>query len=194
MKQLFIVAGPNGSGKSTFIKTVLATHTQNFVLINPDALARTLFKDEKDDVVRYQKAFKMADFLRDEAFENGKNILIETVNSSTHKDEFYQKCVQNGYEITVYYIATENPEINVERVGERVITGGHSVPKEKIVDRYYKSLERIIFMWNLSKNLYIYDNSQSELRFCVHAMEKNKFLIRKTPGWVKKYFIDLADL
>ena len=191
---LYIVAGPNGSGKSTFISEFIELFNKNYVLINADSIAHELFSDVKDDVKRYKKAFAYADELMNKALKEQKDILIETVNSSTHKDEFYKRCKEAGYLIHFFYIATENPDINVSRVCGRVSEGGHDVPEEKVRNRYYKSLERIEYSWNIADILYLYDNSHSELKLCVYAIKDDNYLVRAIPNWVRKYFIDRVDI
>ena len=42
-----------------------------------------------------------------------------------------------------HFVLTCNPEINVLRVKNRVLVGGHDVPVEKILLRYTKSLNMI---------------------------------------------------
>ena len=191
---LYIIAGPNGSGKSTFISEFIDLFNKNYVLINSDSIAHELFRDEKDDVKRYKKAFAYADELMNEALKEQKDILIETVNSSTHKDDFYKRCKEAGYLIHFFYIATENPDINVNRVCGRVSEGGHDVPEEKVRNRYYKSLERIAYSWNIADIFYLYDNSHSELKLCVYAIKDDNYLVRAIPNWVRKYFIDRVDI
>ncbi|MDQ3108696.1 MAG: hypothetical protein M3R17_02285 [Bacteroidota bacterium] len=43
-----------------------------------------------------------------------------------------------GYKVYLYFVSTENPEINKERVQLRVRNNGHDVPPDKIVSRYYR--------------------------------------------------------
>lgn len=56
---------------------------------------------------------------------------------------------------------TCSPEINLVRVKNRVLNGGHDVPKDKIVSRYYKSLGMISKLIPVCDRISIYDNSGS---------------------------------
>jgi predicted ABC-type ATPase len=56
-------------------------------------------------------------------------------------------------------VATEDPEINVSRVRNRVALGGHPVPEDKIVSRYHRSLELLIDAIRHTNRAYIFDNS-----------------------------------
>ena len=64
--------------------------------------------------------------------------------------------------IYLYYIATKNPAINIERVDNRVEEGGHFVPKDKIESRYYKTMENLYSAILLSDKAYLFDNSNDE--------------------------------
>ena len=57
------------------------------------------------------------------------------------KLEFLRKAQLKGYRTYLYYVATDDPDINISRVRNRVQLGGHSVPEDKIVNRYYRSLD-----------------------------------------------------
>lgn len=191
---LYIVAGPNGSGKSTFINDFIEIFNKKYILINADSIAHEKFGYIKDEKEKYKKAFSYAEELMNKAFNEKKDILIETVNSSTHNDDFYKKCKDAGYLIHFFYIATDDPNINIARVCGRVSEGGHNVPEEKVRERYYNSLDRILYSWNIADTMYLYDNSQSELRLCVYAVKADNYLVKMIPHWVRKYFIDKVDI
>lgn len=45
-----------------------------------------------------------------------------------------------GYRTYLYFVSTEDPEINVDRVRIRVEEGGHMVAPDKVRSRYFNSL------------------------------------------------------
>lgn len=53
---------------------------------------------------------------------------FETVFSHPSNLEIMQEAVAQGYKVYLYYVSTEDPEINKYRVNLRVTQGGHSVP------------------------------------------------------------------
>lgn len=75
------------------------------------------------------------------------------------KVEFLQQAQQIGYRTYLYYVATDDPSINVSRVANRVAMNGHDVPSEKIIARYYKSLELLTEAIRHTNRAYIFDNS-----------------------------------
>lgn len=48
------------------------------------------------------------------------------------------------------YLFLENPLSNIDRVKNRVLNGGHYVPEEDIIRRYYRSKK---LFWNTYKDL-----------------------------------------
>jgi predicted ABC-type ATPase len=93
-------------------------------------------------------------------------------------------------------VATEDPGINISRVRNRVGQGGHNVPEDKIVARYFRSLELLLDAVRYSTRAYIFDNSGRELRW-VAEVTAGKTLELKTehlPLWFQKSLWDKIDL
>lgn len=59
---------------------------------------------------------------------------------------------------------TVDPLINVARVESRVAAGGHNVDRDKIVTRYFKSLNNIKRLMELCDILHVYDNTEEPVR------------------------------
>lgn len=74
----------------------------------------------------------LADFIRHGLLDARISCTFETVMSSPDKIEFLHKARQAGFRTYLYYVATQDPEINIARVNHRVRTGGHPVPQDRI--------------------------------------------------------------
>ena len=71
-----------------------------------------------------------------------------------------------GFHIESVFVLTANPELNVFRVKSRELSGGHSVPPDKIRSRYIKSLANISKLLALSDVFRLVDNTaQPEILF-----------------------------
>ena len=81
-----------------------------------------------------------ADFLRQNLMTAKVSFTLETVMSHPDKITLLEKARQSDYRTYLYYIATDDPAINISRVRNRVKQGGHPVPEDKIVSRYERSL------------------------------------------------------
>lgn len=156
---LCIVAGPNGSGKTTTTIQLLENEwAADSVYINPDNIAQEMFGNWNSPEA-VLKAAQHSTELRYKCLEEKKNFVFETVFSSDEKLEFIRKAKDAGFFIRFFFVCTEKPSINVLRVTNRFLTGGHEVPISKIVTRYYKSLANAAVAISIVDRAYIYDNS-----------------------------------
>jgi len=55
---------------------------------------------------------------------------------------------QVGYKVTFLFIWLDSPEAAIQRVADRVMEGGHNIPEDVIVRRYYRGISNLV-------NLYI---------------------------------------
>jgi len=135
----------------------------------------------------------LTDFLRTELIQAGQKITFETVMSHSSKIETLKKAKKLGYKNYLYFICTENVEINKARVEERVKSGGHNVPPGKTEQRYYRSLELLQEAIENSYRSFIFDNSEntSKLILDVYQGKKVTFQAEEVPLWVDKYFLNL---
>lgn len=81
-----------------------------------------------------------ADFLRAKLIERKSTFTFETVMSHSGKVALLAQAQMADYRTYLYYVATDDPQINISRVRNRVELGGHWVPEDKIVSRYHRSL------------------------------------------------------
>ncbi|MBL7917607.1 MAG: zeta toxin family protein, partial [Bacteroidia bacterium] len=151
-----------------------------------------LLKKEKSE----QLAQIIADFLRKKLLHLGKKFSFETVFSHPSKLQIMREAQEKGYKVYLYFVSTNSPEINKERVKLRVKEGGHNVPEEKIANRYYRSLELLFSAAQLTYQTFFFDNSkeQPELftNFKVLKGKKNwkKIDQKDAPDWFIKYYAE----
>ncbi len=129
-----------------------------------DEAACLRFTDGKLDffevIVNAYFASVAADFLRQKLLEKRVSFSFETVMSSPDKVALLKQAQSLGYRTYLYYIATEDPAINVARVKARVNLGGHDVPEDKIVSRYARSLNLLLEAVKRTHRAYLFDNSR----------------------------------
>ena len=183
--KLIIVAGPNGSGK-TSVTTKILKHEwiEGCQYINPDNIAKDVFGDwnSPEAVI---KAANYADEIREKCLANGSSLIFETVMSAPDKVSFIKRAKQNGYFIRLFFICTDNPQINAARIALRVLTGGHDVPISKIVSRYYKSVVNCSLLVPVVDRLYVYDNSIDDVF--------PQLLFRASDGKLTKQYAPIND-
>jgi predicted ABC-type ATPase len=201
--RLVIIAGPNGSGKTTLTRQLLADGFDFGKYINPDDIAATLDGAYEE---RVRRAQKIADELRDRFIAEKRDFAFETVMSHESKLEVMRRARVAGFHLTLLFVATENPCINVERVEARVRRGGHSVPHDRIIARYARTMTALIDAMLLVDRTVLFDNSllSSGLLPCAEIMMKHVSSggsasvssarrVASLPLWVKSAFIRLAE-
>ncbi|MEZ6142372.1 MAG: zeta toxin family protein [Zavarzinella sp.] len=128
----------------------------------------------------------LSDFLRRKLVESSQSFTFETVMSSKDKVDFLQFARTHGFRTYLYYVATVDSEINIQRVANRVIDGGHDVPKQKITDRYERSLKLLPDAVKQSNRAYFFDSSSTnsvwfaEITDGIHLEIKQNVLV---PIW-----------
>lgn len=100
-----------------------------------------------------------ADFLRRKLLANGISFSFETVMSSKDKVDFLAEAQQHGFRTYLYFVATDDPIINIKRIQERVRNGGHPVPDDKVIARYSRSLNLLSAAIRYTNRAFIFDNS-----------------------------------
>jgi predicted ABC-type ATPase len=170
-----------------------------------DAELRSFFRDHplsdrtatdavsiKDNVLEVANEFHsgyfvavLCDLLRRKWLAARKSFTFETVMSSSDKLGLFSEAVDAGYRTYLYYVCTDTPVINEERVAARVLKGGHNVPADKIVSRYERSLSHLAKAISLSNRAYLFDNSEKSHRL-VAEFEEGKLISvsDKPPGWL----------
>ena len=150
------------------------------------------FNDGKLDffavIVNAYFASVAADFIRHKLIETGTSFTFETVMSSPDKVALLQKAQQSGYRTYLYYVATEDPLINISRVQHRVKMGGHSVPEDKIVSRYERSLELLVEAIRHTNRAYIFDNSKHQHIWLAEITDGKVLGVKvdHMPAWFRK--------
>ncbi len=135
-----------------------------------------------------------ADFLRQRLLARKIPFTLETVMSSPDKVRLLEQARGLGYRTYLYYIATDDPEINISRVRTRVSQGGHDVPEDKIVSRYHRSLDLLMPAVRQTHRAYVFDNSShAENRTWLAEVTNGRTLELKTdriPAWFKRAVLD----
>src|ERR1700730_11412045 len=67
-----------------------------------------------------------------------------------------------GFEIVLVYIGTDNVEINLGRIRDRVLAGGHNVPETDVRRRPQRSLANLSIAVKRADHTILFDNSTEE--------------------------------
>lgn len=134
----------------------------------------------------------LADFLRRKLLAGSTPFSFETVMSEPGKVDLLREAQRLGFRTYLYYVATEDPEINISRVELRVAQGGHDVPKEKIISRYHRSLGLVRDAIRHTHRAYFFDTSEPQSLFVAESAgdERPKLRCDSMPNWFKTFVWD----
>ena len=163
---LLIVAGPNGSGKSSaFHDTEIEAFGQSVWLINPDVLALRIRRVERTGLgAANLEAVRRIEAWLESSIAAHHTAGVETVLSTDKYRRLVLRAKALRFEIRLVYVILDAPERNVERVRLRVLKGGHSVPRRKVIERYHRSLAQLPWFLREADRAWIFDNSGAEPR------------------------------
>jgi len=137
-----------------------------------------------------------SDFLRQKLMEQKISFTLETVMSHPGKVELLAQAQAAGYRTYLYFVATDDPAINISRVKSRVKLGGHDVPEDKIAERYHRSLELLMAAIRRTNRAYVFDNSghtQDRKHTWLAEITEGRELELKSdqiPAWFKRAVLD----
>jgi predicted ABC-type ATPase len=133
----------------------------------------------------------IAEFFREKLLLENYTFSFETVMSHESKVEYLRKAKDNRFVTYLYFICTQDPEINVQRIKNRVIKGGHDVEIGKVKTRYFRSLELLHSSFLSADRAYIIDSSNKR-RNVILEKRKNEVLLNQLniPDWVAQYLLD----
>lgn len=178
--QLIVLAGPDGAGKSTFYDVFLAGSPLPF--LNAALLAAETGVDSLE-------AARILDATRDQMIEERAGFITETVFSDPHgaKLGMLRKAVDAGYDATLIYIGVASAVLSGRRVDQRIATGGHDVPRDRIAPRFARSLVNLREAIAFVPTVHLYDNSSVEDPYRPVATFTAGTLTSRPPGVLPRW-------
>ncbi len=159
---LTVFAGPNGSGKTTLVEA-FSREADLGIVVNADAIGARLAQQtgqlQANPEQQLQAAIE-AEAYRYQLIEHRQSFVIETVMSDQVRwRRFFHAAIEPGFVIHLVFVSTSDPEINVKRVGQLVLAGGHDVNPSRIRERYAKAHAFLPEVVGLADVVMVLDNS-----------------------------------
>ncbi len=157
-KNLYIIAGPNGSGKTTFARRFLPNYADCTHFINADLIAQGL--SPFSPVVAAMKAGRLVLKEIEELSTKGLSFAFETTLSGKTYISLLNKLKSKGYRIHIFFLWIPNSNLALERIKDRVESGGHDVPAVDVRRRFRRSIENFLQIYKpLADAWMLFDNS-----------------------------------
>ncbi len=181
--QVIVMAGPNGAGKSTLAPFLLrdSLDLHDYVNADPIALGLSGFNPES---VAFKAGRVMMNRLRDLATHR-KSFAFETTLATRFYATWVEELRHEGYNFQLIFLWLQSPELAVQRVHERVLSGGHDVPESVVIRRYARGLKNFREIYKPLADVWsVYDNSDSaEPRLVASGGRDRQLEILQRDAW-----------
>ena len=139
MPKLYIISGCNGSGKTTASYTLLPDLLNCREFVNSDEFAKSFspFDPGAASVTASRYMLMKINYLLDRKAD----FAVETTLATRSLLQIVLQAKRLGYETTVLYFWLNSPELAIERVRDRVVSGGHNIPDAVVRRRYVMGLQ-----------------------------------------------------
>ncbi len=157
--RITVLAGVNGSGKSSLMGALLTQKGVSF--FNPDAFARMLRKVDASLSIEAAngEAWNVGRKQLENAIKNKASYNFETTLGANTIPKLLKQAALEGLEVVIWYCGLTTPELNIQRVAQRVAKGGHDIPEDKIRSRWISSRENLIHLLPFLTEVKVFDNS-----------------------------------
>lgn len=158
-KTLYIISGCNGAGKTTASISILPKILECNEFVNADEIAKGLSPFNPEGVA-IEAGRIMLERINSLLLQD-KSFSIETTLSTKSYKKLVDNAHKNGFKVQLLFFWLPNPNTAVERVAKRVSEGGHNIPKDVIIRRYYAGIDNlfkiyldIVDSWIIVENLH----------------------------------------
>ena len=135
----------------------------------------------------------MVDAARLAFLEIKAGFITETVFSDPdgRKLLFLRKAIAGGYDVELIYIGLAGPELAQARVAQRIASGGHAVPAEKVASRYPRSLDNLAQALEFVPTIHLFDNSALAEYRRLGTFQDGRLIEQPAdpiPRWAQRFF------
>ena len=156
---LTALAGVNGAGKSSVLGSVIRAAGDQYY--NPDEITQDLLINNLRMPLgeANSTAWKIGFDQLNTAIDREERYTFETTLGGSSITEALIRAVDIGRHVTILYCGLKSPELHIERVLARVNRGGHTIPEDKIRERYVSSIHNAMRVLGTCYQFKLFDNS-----------------------------------
>lgn len=186
-----VVAGPNGAGKSTAAARLLSGVLRVDTYLNGDDIARSLV-GVSEPAAEWRASRLMLARMLDLATQR-RSFAFETTLAGRSTPKRLRWLTAKGYRSQAIFLWLPTPQMAIDRVRSRTLTGGHDVPSETIVRRYRTGLIHFqTLLRPIADNWRVYDNSGAKPRLIAFGRRMTKERIQDAKAW-QRFVAGSAD-
>lgn len=145
MPNLYIIAGCNGAGKTTASYTVLPEILECKEFVNADIIAAGLSPFNAEGVALEAGRIMLTRI--HELLTEQADFAFETTLATRSYVSLIKEAKANGYKSVLLYFWLDSPDQAIKRVAKRVAKGGHHIPDDVVIRRYFRGLHNLIHLY-----------------------------------------------
>ncbi len=177
-----ILAGPNGAGKSTAAPELLQGELSVNEFVNADVIARGLSAFDPDRAAIAAGRVMLARL--DELAHQRESFAFETTLASRSFAPWLRDLRASGYAVHLFFLWLSSPDLAVQRVADRVRSGGHDVPPETIRRRYRGGLRNFFSLYQPVVTTWtVYNCSGPTSRLVAEGLESVSLEVYDSEVW-----------
>ena len=168
---LILLAGTAGSGKTTFYESKLKTVFPSLLKASASPMEQAATDKERSRLMKEGQSF--------------------VYQETTIDSQMIREARAAGYDVKVFYVGTEDPNLNMGRVLLRVNNGGPFAPLARIADDYAQGLKQLSEAKKSADDLMLFDNTMHGRghRLVAHFQGGEVMkLARSVPKWAQRVF------
>ena len=168
---LVILAGTAGAGKTTFYESKLKTVFPLLLKASASPMEQAATDKERSRLMKEGQSF--------------------VYQETTIDSQMIREARAAGYDVKVFYVGTEDPNLNMGRVLLRVNNGGPFAPLARIPDDYALGLKQLSGAKKSANDLMLFDNTTNGRgpRLVAHFQAGGLMkLARSVPKWTQNIF------
>lgn len=156
---IVVLAGTNGAGKSSVAGAALESAGGRFY--DPDRATRSCIAKGVSLPEANSLAWRRGVRQLERAIRDGSSYAFETTLGGRTITRTLLDAAARGRSVRIWYVGLTSPELHIERVRAKVAEGGHSIPEEKIRERWDSSRKNLIRLLSHARELALFDNSNT---------------------------------
>ena len=179
---IIVIAGPNGAGKSTTAPSLLKGALEVTEFVNADLIAQGLsaFQPEMTAFQAGRIMLNRLHYLANKCI----NFAFESTLASKTFAPWIAGLRKKGYDFHLVFLWLPSEDFAINRVAERVKSGGHNVPEDTIRRRYHAGLKNFLELYQqITDKWFFYDNSATEPRLIAYGEGSSDLVVMDGTMW-----------
>lgn len=154
-----MLAGVNGAGKSSIGGAMVRAAGADY--FNPDEAASALIAANPglEQAKANAAAWRLGRQLLERSIAERLDFAVETTLGGSTMAGLLARAAADGIEVRVWYVGLADVDAHLDRVRQRVRSGGHDIPESDVRRRWRHSRLNLIRLLPTLAELRVYDNS-----------------------------------